>query len=60
MSPGATCRHGCAGGTTFRGKRGMYIDGIRSALEKCVEEIPEKGPRLNSAWWTQLERCIRL
>ncbi len=26
----------------------------------CVEEIPEKGQRLNSAWWTQLERFIRL
>jgi hypothetical protein len=35
-------------------------DSIRSALEKCVEAIPEKGPRLNSAWWTQLNRCIRL
>jgi hypothetical protein len=35
-------------------------DGIRYALEKCVEEIPEKGPRWNCAWWTQLERGIRL
>jgi hypothetical protein len=35
-------------------------DGIRSGLEKCVEKIPEKGPRLNSVWWTQLERYFRL
>ena len=33
-------------------------DTIRAVLEKCFEEIPEKGPRLSCACWTQLERCI--